>query len=33
MKLLVDVVGVYRNLLICGSLFIFGRQLIGGWLV
>jgi hypothetical protein len=33
MKLLVDVVGVHRNLLICGSLFIFGRQLIDGWLV
>jgi hypothetical protein len=33
MKLLVGVVGVHRNLLIYGSLFIFGRQLIGGWLV
>jgi hypothetical protein len=32
-KLLVGVVGVHRNLLICGSLFILGRQLIGGWLV
>jgi hypothetical protein len=32
MKLLVGVVGVHRNLLICGPLFIFGRQLIGGWL-